>query len=193
MFGELYFLLEYRDKAVGLQYSPDEDFSLPRNLLVIATMNTADRSIALVDQAMRRRFDFVPLFPGREPLVGMLRGWLAANAIPATAADLLDALNNMLGEPESAVGPSYFMNERARTRAGLERIWRTAIIPLLEERFAGGDVDVHGRYALERVLGRIGTATAPRATLAGLAAERGDLLRGDDSGENADASTGDQV
>jgi len=192
VFGELYFLLEYRDKAVGLQYSPDEDFSLPRNLLVIGTMNTADRSIALVDQAMRRRFDFVPLFPGREPLVGMLRGWLKANAMPATAANLLDALNVMLGEPESAIGPSYFMSERARTRVGLERIWRTAIIPLLEERFAGGDVDVHGRYSLERVLARIGTGTAP-PKFVDVSAEQGDLLGGDDSGEDADLPIRDQV
>jgi len=192
VFGELYFLLEYRDKAVGLQYSPDEDFSLPRNLLVIGTMNTADRSIALVDQAMRRRFDFVPLFPGREPLVGMLRGWLKANAMPATAADLLDALNVMLGEPESAIGPSYFMSERARTRVGLERIWRTAIIPVLEERFAGGDVDVHDRYSLERVLARIGTGTAP-PKFVDVSAEQGDLLGGNDSGEDADLPIGDQV
>ncbi len=141
VFGELYFLLEYRDRAVSLQYSPNEDFSLPENLLVIGTMNTADRSIALVDQAMRRRFDFVPLFPGRVPLVGMLRDWLVANAIPNSVGALLDTLNTMLGEPESAVGPSYFMNERSRTRPGLERIWRTAILPLLEERFAGGDIE----------------------------------------------------
>jgi 5-methylcytosine-specific restriction protein B len=119
-------------------------------------MNTADRSMALVDRAMRRRFDFVPVFPGRQPLTGILRGWLAANAIAPTAADLPDALNAMLDEPETAVGPSYFMNERARTRNGLERIWRTAI-PLLEERFASGDVDVHVTYSLDRLLARAGT------------------------------------
>jgi len=172
VFGELYFLLEYRNRTVGLQYSPDEDFSLPKNLLVIGTMNTADRSIALVDQAMRRRFDFVPLFPGRPPLVAMLRDWLAANAIPATAADLLDALNTMLGEPESAVGPSYFMSERARSRDGLERIWRTAIIPLLEERFAGGGVDVHAKYSLPAMLAQLKARTD-------VALEEGEGIAGD--------------
>ena len=51
-FGELYFLLEYRDKAIRLQYSePDTKFTLPKNLYIIGTMNTADRSIALVDLA----------------------------------------------------------------------------------------------------------------------------------------------
>ena len=60
VFGELYFLLEYRDEKIRLQYQRDDekDFSLPNNLYVIGTMNTADRSIALVDLALRRRFYF---------------------------------------------------------------------------------------------------------------------------------------
>ncbi|SCZ16664.1 AAA domain (dynein-related subfamily) [Streptomyces sp. 136MFCol5.1] len=66
-FGELYFLLEYRNKSVRLIYSGD-DFALPPNLFVIGTMNTADRSIALVDAAMRRRFAFVELSPRTEPI-----------------------------------------------------------------------------------------------------------------------------
>jgi 5-methylcytosine-specific restriction protein B len=53
VFGELYFLLEYRDEAISLQYSPKEEFTLPPNLFVVGTMNTADRSIARIDNAMR--------------------------------------------------------------------------------------------------------------------------------------------
>ena len=64
VFGELYFLLEYRDSEINLQYS-DEPFSLPENLYIIGTMNTADRSIALVDLALRRCFYFVEFHPGR--------------------------------------------------------------------------------------------------------------------------------
>ena len=175
VFGELYFLLEYRTRTVSLQYSPDDDFTLPRNLLIIGTMNTADRSIALVDQAMRRRFDFVPLFTGREPLVGMLRTWLHANNVSSTPADLLDALNRMLGDPDTAVGPSYFMTDRARTDAGLRRIWRTAILPLLEERFAGGDVDVHAVYSLDRILA---AATKPTAAATAAPGAVGDAAAG---------------
>lgn len=65
VFGELYFLLEYRNRSARLTYSGD-DFALPPNLFVIGTMNTADRSIALVDAAMRRRFSFVELSPRTE-------------------------------------------------------------------------------------------------------------------------------
>jgi hypothetical protein len=48
VFGELFFLLEYRDQPVSLQYSPDSEFTLPENLLIIGTMNTADPSIARI-------------------------------------------------------------------------------------------------------------------------------------------------
>ena len=56
VFGEMYFALEYHERAVALQYSGDSLFQLPNNLYIIGTMNTVDRSIALVDAAMRRRF-----------------------------------------------------------------------------------------------------------------------------------------
>src|SRR5262249_23598757 len=63
VFGELYFLLEYRDEAIRLQYRPTTHFRLPKALFLIGTMNTTDRSIALIDAALRRRFYFLPLFP----------------------------------------------------------------------------------------------------------------------------------
>ncbi len=68
IFGELVYLLEYRDESMPLQYSEfskdaNRPFRIPGGLLIIGTMNTADRSIALFDTAMRRRFRFIPLFP----------------------------------------------------------------------------------------------------------------------------------
>ena len=75
VFGELYFLLEYRDEPMQLQYS-NAEFSLPDNLYIIGTMNTADRSIALVDLALRRRFHFVEFHPGKRPVQGLLGRWL---------------------------------------------------------------------------------------------------------------------
>src|SRR5262249_13843109 len=58
IFGELLYLLEYRDQEVTLPYSK-RPFRLPDNLFVLATMNTADRSAVALDQALRRRFSFV--------------------------------------------------------------------------------------------------------------------------------------
>ena len=78
VFGELYYLLEYRDEAIDLQYGGGQGFSLPKNLWLIGTMNTADRSIALIDAALRRRFYFVPFFPDQPPIRGLLRRWLDA-------------------------------------------------------------------------------------------------------------------
>lgn len=61
VFGELYFLLEYRGKAMRLQYS-EADFVLPENLWIIGTMNSTDRTISLLDAALRRRFYFLEFF-----------------------------------------------------------------------------------------------------------------------------------
>ena len=62
VFGELMYLLEYRDENIRLAAS-DQGFRIPSNVYLIGTMNTADRSIALVDHALRRRFAFIKLEP----------------------------------------------------------------------------------------------------------------------------------
>ncbi|MET9435494.1 DUF4357 domain-containing protein [Streptomyces sp. NPDC006551] len=163
VFGELYFLLEYRDRSVRLTYS-DEDFSLPRNLFVIGTMNTADRSIALVDAAMRRRFAFVELSPRIDPTRGLLRSWLESKEKEPEPADLLDALNARIDEPDFKIGPSYLMKPGVYREGGLERTWRTKILPLLEEHHYGEGVDIEGRYglpALRRALASRTTSPEP--------------------------------
>jgi 5-methylcytosine-specific restriction protein B len=148
VFGELYFLLEYREQRIRLQYSA-EDFTLPRNLYLIGTMNTADRSIALVDAAMRRRFAFVEMHPSRSPVAGLLRRWLAARGLGEEAADLLDALNARLADADYAIGPSYLMRDAAYANPdGLERIWRYDILPLVVEHHYADDLDVVERYGL---------------------------------------------
>ncbi|MBC2868796.1 DUF4357 domain-containing protein [Streptomyces mexicanus] len=148
VFGELYFLLEYRTKSVRLTYSGD-DFALPPNLFVIGTMNTADRSIALVDAAMRRRFAFVELSPRAEPTAGLLGRWLRREGKDLEPARLLDALNARIDEADFAIGPSYLMKPGAYRDGGLERVWRTKILPLLEEHHYGEGIDVVARYGLD--------------------------------------------
>ena len=154
VFGELYFLLEYRDETIDLLYASGDEvgFSLPDNVLLMGTMNTADRSIALVDAAMRRRFAFVQLHPSEPPTSGMLRRWLQREGHPVAAADLLDALNALIEDPDFKIGPSYLMRPEAhRAKDGLERVWRSAILPLLEEHHYGEGIDVAERYGLVRL------------------------------------------
>jgi 5-methylcytosine-specific restriction enzyme B len=148
VFGELYFLLEYRTRSVRLTYSGD-DFALPPNLFVIGTMNTADRSIALVDAAMRRRFAFVELSPRTEPTAGLLARWLKREGRDLEPARLLDALNARMDDADFAIGPSYLMKPGVYRDGGLERTWRTKILPLLEEHHYGEGLDVAARYGLD--------------------------------------------
>lgn len=153
IFGELYFLLEYRSDHVNLQYSPDDQFSLPENLFIIGTMNTADRSIALVDAAIRRRFAFIEMDPGEPPVQGLLGRWLQATGADSMRADLLDALNEELSaiNADLRVGPSYLMRPEAATDEGLADIWRYDILPLLEEQLYGSlaPADVSARLGLD--------------------------------------------
>ncbi len=132
--GELYFLLEYRGESVTLQYSGG-DFSLPENLWIICTMNTADRSIALVDAALRRRFYFAPFFPDEPPVTGLLRRWLERQDHSLLwVADVMDEANRRLGDRQVAIGPSYFLREDL-TEEWVEIIWEHAVLPYLSEQF----------------------------------------------------------
>ena len=137
VFGELYFLLEYRDSEINLQYS-DEPFSLPDNLYIIGTMNTADRSIALVDLALRRRFYFVEFHPDEPPVKDLLRRWLEEKA-PGMAwvADVVDKANEQLRDDrQAAIGPSYFMKD-GLDEESVKRIWKHSVLPYIEERLFG--------------------------------------------------------
>ena len=137
VFGELYFLLEYRDKEISLMYSRKEKFSLPENLIFIGTMNTSDRSIALVDSAIRRRFRFIHLDPVSEPCSQILTKWLQANKLPNVSGRILENLNNALAKYEYSVGPAYFMKSKDQSRKNLQLTWKYSIEPLLEEYFYG--------------------------------------------------------
>ena len=151
VFGELYFLLEYRDTPIRLQYS-DEPFSLPPNLYIIGTMNTADRSIALVDLALRRRFYFVEFHPEEWPVKGLLRRWLDESA-PGMAwvADVVDRANNELNDRNVAIGPSYFMREGLDVTA-VHRIWKHSVLPYIEERLFG-EIDRVKEFDLDKLRG----------------------------------------
>lgn len=152
IFGELYFLLEYRHRKISLQYSA-EPFELPDNLFIIGTMNISDRSIALMDAAMRRRFAFRELHPAHEPVSGVLGAWLAAhqhNQLGQEPAALLNQLNTKIKDPAFSIGPSYLMPKGGElTHDVLDRIWSSEILPLLEEHHYGEGKDVLKQYRLD--------------------------------------------
>jgi 5-methylcytosine-specific restriction protein B len=139
VFGELLFLLEDRTQPAYTLYRPEDPFLMPPNVWIIATMNTADRSVALIDAAMRRRFHFVPFFPHEGAMKGLLRRWLTGGGGRAGVADLLDAVNEellgLLGE-HLLIGPSHFMKADLSDRA-LARIWTYNVFPLLEDQMWG--------------------------------------------------------
>ena len=151
VFGELYYLLEYRDEEISLMYSKTEKFSLPTNLIFIGTMNTADRSIALVDSAIRRRFKFIHLDPTSEPCSQILPKWLEANRLPFVAGAMLENLNNALARYEFSVGPAYFMKDKNQTREDLQLIWKYSIEPLLEEYFYGEWAEKNSEFSFDKI------------------------------------------
>lgn len=152
--GELLYALEYRERPVRLMYgAPDDKLTLPKNLLVIATMNTADRSIGLIDAALRRRFHFVPLFPGEGPLAELLAQWLDKyRPEMRDVASIVDRLNERLRQRAGRhlqVGHSYFMRADLSEEV-LARIWENDVMPFLEDQFFGKEEDLN-EFRLERL------------------------------------------
>ena len=151
VFGELYFLLEYRDEGMRLQYS-DAEFSLPANLYIIGTMNTADRSIALVDLALRRRFHFFEFHPDRPPIEGLLGRWLERNAAGmAWIADVVERANAKLPDRrDAAIGPTWFMKKGGLDEETARLVWEHNVLPYIAEQLYGAP-DSLAEFALNRL------------------------------------------
>ncbi len=139
IFGELFMLIESDKRGVELQllYS-DEKFSVPRNVFIIGMMNTADRSLAMLDYALRRRFAFFDITPGFET-----DGFRAyKNSLGSEKFDRLinsvETLNESIAKDESlgegfCIGHSYFCNLKDVTDQTLSGIVEFELIPLLKE------------------------------------------------------------
>ena len=159
--GELLFLFEYRGERVSTLYRSDGEFHLPESLWFIGTMNTADRSIALVDAALRRRFHFVAFFPGRGPTEGLLGRWLEREKQPKWVDGLVEMVNGELTEAvgeDLQLGFSHFMRkgygqEPSEGDEVLRRIWRYNIEPFVEDQLFGDPARI-GRFRFEEVIAR---------------------------------------
>ncbi|TDH26788.1 hypothetical protein EXU57_08225 [Segetibacter sp. 3557_3] len=134
IFGELITLVEKdkRDKIkVRLPYSQKE-FTLPANLYLIGTMNTSDRSIAVLDTALRRRFIFKEIEPN--PAIIKNESQLVAGDLDLST--LLDAINTKISvklDRDHRIGQSYFLEVLTLTEFKI--VWYYQIIPLLMEYF----------------------------------------------------------
>jgi 5-methylcytosine-specific restriction protein B len=130
VFGELMYLLEYREKFVRL--AAGGEFKIPDNVRIIGTMNTADRSIALVDHALRRRFAFLALYPNYDILRKFHEREKTGFNVEGLISVLKD-LNQHIGDHNYFIGPSYFL--RTDLANQIEDIWHMEIEPYLEEYF----------------------------------------------------------
>jgi 5-methylcytosine-specific restriction endonuclease McrBC GTP-binding regulatory subunit McrB len=127
------YLLEYRNKSKPLAGEGEEcTFNIPKKVFVIGTMNTADRSIALVDHALRRRFTFIYLGPDYD----VLRKQLAKSELAADPLiEALRTVNASIDDRNYEVGISFFLKDGPYLRSTLADIWRGEIEPYLEEYF----------------------------------------------------------
>ena len=134
IFGELITLIESSKRAgndeaieVTLPYSK-ESFSVPNNLYIIGTMNTADRSLALMDTALRRRFDFIEMMPDS--------GLVAEDLDGINVRKMLEVMNQRieaLYDREHTLGHAFLMNVNSLEE--LRQAFKNKILPLLEEYF----------------------------------------------------------
>lgn len=154
VFGELLYLLEYRDQGVVLPYSR-RPFRLPPNLYLVGTMNAADRSVALVDQALRRRFSFLDMPPDARVLASWLEAHPPADeAFGPRVVAVFEGLNRKLADdlgPACQVGHSYFMVPDL-TAERLRVVWDHHVRPVLGEYFAAHPQRLAG-YDLDGLLG----------------------------------------
>lgn len=139
IFGELLMLIEnsYRGKEIKLAYT-DELFTVPKNLYIIGMMNTADRSLAMIDYALRRRFSFFEMTPGFK--TEGFKNYLdtLSNEQLNRIIDGIQALNEVISKDDSlgngfCIGHSYFCNQNDFSIEWLENVIEYDIEPMLKE------------------------------------------------------------
>jgi len=159
IFGELLMLIESDKRgksfSVPLTYArtPDERLYIPENLYFIGTMNTADRSLAIVDYALRRRFSFIDLKPNfGEKFVAHLSGKGVPSSLISRIVDKISALNNEITNDKKnlgsgfCIGHSFFCPNGPLSQYGeswYEMIVKREIAPLIREYWFDDDSKAH--------------------------------------------------
>ncbi|MEG4486508.1 AAA family ATPase [Microcoleus sp. D2_18a_B4] len=133
VFGELMYLLDDRqDTGRSIILASGKQFRIPTNVRIIGTMNTADRSIALVDNALRRRFAFIPVYPNYE----VLRQYhhREETGFPVDKlTSILEDVNRAINNKHYELGISFFLTKTLAE--DIQDIWQMEIEPYLEEYF----------------------------------------------------------
>jgi len=165
IFGELMMLMEADKRgpgfAVPLAYSPDRSFHVPENLYLLGMMNTADRSLAMVDYALRRRFSFIRLRPafGEDQFSNHLAELGASDDLVRRIVERMTELNHAIAQDTRNLGPGYEIGHSffvpgdsggTLDDAWYERVVRQEIEPLLNEYWFGREEQV--REHLDRLL-----------------------------------------
>ncbi|HEY7769086.1 AAA family ATPase, partial [Longimicrobium sp.] len=165
IFGELMMLIEADKRspryAVPLTYSPEDTFYVPQNVYLLGMMNTADRSLAMVDYALRRRFSFIRLLPafGNEGFANYLIEAGATEDLVRRIVERMDELNHAIAADTRNLGPGYqighsfFVPEEGAGElddAWYVRVVRQEIEPLLREYWFGREEQA--REHVERLL-----------------------------------------
>lgn len=139
IFGELLMTIEadHRDEPVLLAYN-HEMFSIPENIHIIGMMNTADRSIALIDYALRRRFSFFEMKPGFETIGFKKYQTKLNNIMFDSLITKIKELNKFIIEDESLgegfiIGHSYFCNQTTISKNWIKEVVEFDILPTLKE------------------------------------------------------------
>jgi len=133
VFGELMYLLDDRQNTQRfITLASGTPFRIPKNVRIIGTMNTADRSIALVDNALRRRFAFIPVYPNYEVLRQYHQREKTGFLVDQLTS-ILEDVNRAINNKHYELGISFFLTKTLVE--DIQDIWQMEIEPYLEEYF----------------------------------------------------------
>ncbi|WP_414055787.1 AAA family ATPase [Macrococcus equi] len=146
VFGELITLieddkrLEFKDgKWVGSQVTlpySGKKFGVPNNVYIVGTMNTADKSISMIDSALRRRFDFIELMPDSKVVANILNeSGVFENVSVPKVMDLLNERISVMYDRDHTLGHALFLN--INSLEDLQKVFQNKVIPLLQDYFYG--------------------------------------------------------